>query len=228
MAGSEDFKSRNFWDEPDSKEERGELILKLRQRGVRDLRVLRAMERVPRRLFLSSKFQKQAYRDRALPIDCGQTISAPHMVGMMTSILDIRGNHKVLEIGTGSGYQAAVLSQLAGEVYTVERFETLLRLARQRFDSLGLTTIHSRLSDGFDGWPEKAPFDRIVVTAAAPKVPQALLDQLKPDGIMVIPVGPSGEVQTLFKVTRENTVFSTNKVADVRFVPMVEGVAEAL
>lgn len=225
--GPGQIRARDFWDEPESKEERGELMLKLRRRGVRDLRVLRAMERVPRRLFLSSKYQKFAYRDRALPIDCGQTISAPHMVGLMTSLLDVRGSHRVLEIGTGSGYQAAVLSQLAGEVYTVERYKTLLRLAQQRFESLRLTSIHSRLSDGFDGWKEKAPFDRIIVTAAAPSIPVELQEQLQPNGIMIIPVGPAGGVQTLIKIVRENTVFSSNKIADVRFVPMVEGVAEA-
>jgi len=228
MGGADDIPRRDFWNEPDSVEDRAGLALRLRRLGIRDLRVLRAMERVPRRLFLSSKYQKQAYRDQALPIDCGQTVSAPHLVGLMTSALDIRGSHKVLEIGTGSGYQAAVLSQLAGEVYTVERYQTLMKLARQRFESLRLKNIYCRMSDGFLGWPDKAPFDRIVVTAAAPKIPEALTDQLKLDGIMVIPVGPPGGVQALYKVTRENTVFSTNKIADVRFVSMVAGVAGIL
>jgi protein-L-isoaspartate(D-aspartate) O-methyltransferase len=207
---------------------RAGFTLGLRRHGIRDLRVLTAMEQVPRRLFLPAHLHTDAYSDRALPIECGQTISQPSLVAMMTEALGVQPGDRVLEIGTGSGYQAAVLSKLAREVYTIERFRSLLSLAEERFATLRLGNILTKLDDGALGWPEKAPFDRIVVTAAAPELPGALLGQLKIGGVMVVPVGPAGSVQTLLKVVRTPEGFTPTALAEVRFVPMVAGIASRL
>lgn len=207
---------------------RAGFTLGLRRHGIRDLRVLTAMEQVPRRLFLPAHLHTDAYSDRALPIECGQTISQPSLVAMMTEALGVQPGDRVLEVGTGSGYQAAVLSKLAREVYTIERFRSLLSLAEERFATLRLGNIMAKLDDGALGWPEKAPFDRIIVTAAAPELPEALLGQLKIGGVMVIPVGPAGSVQTLLKVVRTQDGFTPTALAEVRFVPMVGGVASRL
>jgi len=169
-----------------------------------------------------------AYVDRALPIECGQTISQPSLVALMTEALGVQPGDRVLEIGTGSGYQAAVLSKLCKEVYTVERFRSLLTLAEERFATLRLGNVMTRLDDGALGWPEKAPFDRIVVTAAAPEMPEALVEQLKSGGVMVVPVGPPASVQTLYKVVRGSETFTATPLCDVRFVPLVAGVASRL
>ena len=158
------------------------LIMQLRRRGIRDTRVLRAIERVPRELFVDPAFADHAYQDIALPIDCGQTISQPYVVAFMTEKLDLDDSHKVLEIGTGSGYQAAVLSHLCRHVFTVERWRELQKAAGRRFAKLGIANVTTIIGDGWIGWPPQAPYDRIIVTAAAPEPPRALIDQLKPGG----------------------------------------------
>jgi len=205
-----------------------ELIMSLRRQGIRDKRVLNAIERIPREVFIDANFRKQAYEDHALPIECGQTISQPFIVAYMTEQLQVGDRMKVLEVGTGSGYQAAVLSKLCRRVYTIERYRTLLRDAVKRFDQLHLHNITSKIGDGADGWPEQAPFDRIIVTAAAPSIPQKLVEQLKPGGIMIVPVGITsgrGE-QNLVRIERTEEGVKRNDLMPVRFVPLVEGVAK--
>ena len=170
---------------------RMEFLLTLRRRGIGDQAVLRAMDEVPRERFVEADFADSAYADQALPIACGQTISQPYVVAYMTEQLGVRPQHRVLEIGTGSGYQAAVLSRLAREVVSVERYRTLAEQARERLAALGYDNVEVIVGDGFAGAPERAPFDRIIVTAAAENVPQALLDQLADGGVMVLPLGPA-------------------------------------
>ena len=205
-----------------------ELIMSLRRQGIRDKRVLNAIERIPREVFIDVNFRKQAYEDHALPIECGQTISQPFIVAYMTEQLQVGDRMKVLEVGTGSGYQAAVLSKLCRRVYTIERYRTLLRDAVKRFDELHLHNITSKIGDGADGWPEQAPFDRIIVTAAAPSIPQKLVEQLKPGGIMIVPVGITGGrgEQNLVRIERTEEGVTRNDLMPVRFVPLVEGVAK--
>lgn len=204
-----------------------ELVMALRAEGVSDKAVLSAVERTPRDLFVPDSFKNRAYEDRALPIDCGQTISQPYVVAKMTEALEVNDRSKVLEIGTGSGYQAAILARLARRVYTIERYRTLAREAKARFDELRLTTIVQQIGDGSKGWPDQAPFDRIIVTAAAESRPDMLLAQLKEDGICVAPV-QRGAVQTLIRYRRSGTKFYEERMFDVRFVPLVEGAARAL
>ena len=202
------------------------LILGLRRQGVTDARVLEAMEAIDRSVFVHPRFLDQAWEDAALPIDCAQTISQPFVVGLMTQALDVKPRHRVLEIGTGSGYQAAVLSPLARYVYSVERYKALLIEAKKRFEALHLENIITRFGDGGEGWPEQAPFDRIIVTAAAPVEPTTLLAQLKPGGILVAPVG-AGPVQTLLKYVGDGQGgFRRETLCDVRFVPLVAGAAK--
>ncbi len=203
------------------------LILSLRQQGIRDMRVLEAIEKTPRELFVADAFKDQAWDDTALPIESGQTISQPYIVACMTEQLDVQPNMRVLEIGTGSGYQAAVLSRLARRVYTMERHRNLLNKARERFEKLGLNNIVARTADGEKGWPEAAPFDRIIVTAAAASIPKALLAQLAEGGIMIIPVNETPMYQRLVKVTRTPEGFEREKLLPVRFVPLMTGVARA-
>ena len=169
--------------------QRARLILSLRSQGVTDAKVLDALEKTPRDLFVPNLFQERTWEDSALPIACGQTISQPFIVGLMTQALRIESRSRVLEIGTGSGYQTAVLSRLARYVYTVERYRTLMGEAEKRFRQLDLLNVITRFGDGGEGWPEQAPFDRILVTAAAPDEPKALLEQLKPRGTLVAPIG---------------------------------------
>jgi protein-L-isoaspartate(D-aspartate) O-methyltransferase len=200
------------------------LIMQLRKRGIVDRRVLRAMELVPRELFVDPAFTDQAYEDTALPIDCGQTISQPFVVGFMTEKLDPQPEHKVLEIGTGSGYQAAVLSHLCKHVYTIERYRELQKSADAKLHELGIDNVTTIIGDGWLGWPPQAPFDRIIVTAAAPHAPQALIDQLAPDGRMIIPLGPTRETQVLTCIDKsEDGTVETTETLPVRFVPLVEG-----
>ena len=208
--------------------EKIELIMGLRKQGIRDKRVLSAIERVPREKFIAATFRKQAYEDHALPIECGQTISQPYVVAYMTEQLHVGDRMKVLEVGTGSGYQAAVLAKLCRRVYTIERYRTLLNDALKRFDELRLHNITANVGDGAKGWPEQAPFDRIIVTAAAPSVPQALVDQLKEGGFMIVPVGPSGgrDEQKLVRIERTAEGVKREELLPVRFVPLVEGVAK--
>ncbi|MEQ9520203.1 MAG: protein-L-isoaspartate(D-aspartate) O-methyltransferase [Parvibaculum sp.] len=203
------------------------LVMTLRRQGIRSNDVLAAIERVPREIFVTGSFREQAYDDHALPIECGQTISQPYIVAYMTEKLEIGDRMKVLEVGTGSGYQAAVLAQLCRRVYTIERYRTLLADAVKRFEILGFHNITAKVGDGNKGWPEQAPFDRIIVTAAAPEVPMGLADQLKIGGIMVVPVDvDSGQQgQLLVRLTREEDGFKKEELLPVRFVPLVAGVA---
>jgi len=190
----------------------------IRARDVRSPLVLSAMEKVPRHLFVPETFRPQAYDDYPLPIGENQTISQPYIVALMTSLLELKGGEKVLEIGTGSGYQAAVLAQIAGEVYSMEILGTLAERARTTLGELGYTNVRVRQGDGYSGWPEEAPFDAIMVTAAPTKVPQPLLDQLKVGGRLVIPVGRY--FQDLLVFTRTTDGFEKRNVIPVRFVPM--------
>jgi protein-L-isoaspartate(D-aspartate) O-methyltransferase len=204
------------------------MILRLRRRGITDRRVLVAIESVPRSLFVPPAIGRDAYADRALPIDCGQTISAPGMVGMMTAALEVGEDDRVLEIGTGSGYQTAVLARLARRVYTVDRFRTLVETALSRFRTLRLTNVVTMVGDGMLGWPEEAPFDRIVVTASGEEVPAALESQLRVGGILVMPVGPPDGLQELKKIVRTESGFEESTLAEVRFVPLIPGKAARL
>ena len=215
--------------EKDSPETRlARLILNLRSQGVSDAGVLNAIESTPRDLFTPDLFQERAWEDSALPIACGQTISQPFIVGLMTQALGLEPRARVLEIGTGSGYQTTVLSKLSRRVYTVERYRTLMGEAEARFKQLGLTNVITRFGDGGLGWPEQAPFDRILVTAAAPDEPKALLSQLKPTGVLVAPIG-KGPVQSLKRYTGDGKGgFAVEVLTDVRFVPLLDGVAREL
>jgi protein-L-isoaspartate(D-aspartate) O-methyltransferase len=203
-----------------------QFLYALRSHGVTDKRVLEAMEAVDRGLFVRGLFAERAYEDMPLPISCGQTISQPSVVGLMTQALDVRPRDKVLEIGTGSGYQAAVLARLARRVYTVDRHRRLVREAREIFERLGLHTITAMVADGTRGLPDQAPFDRILVTAAAEDPPGPLLAQLAIGGIMVVPVGQSDAVQHLIKVTRTEKGYEYEELRPVRFVPLVEGLGQ--
>ncbi len=198
-------------------------LFALRSRGVTDARVLTAMERVDRGLFVRGIFADRAYEDMPLPIACGQTISQPSVVGLMTQALQVHPRDTVLEVGTGSGYQAAILAQLCRRVYTVDRYRRLVREAAELFRQLDLTNITTMTADGSFGLPDQGPFDRIIVTAAAEDPPGPLLEQLKPGGIMVLPVGQSDTVQSLIKVTRTSRGFDYEELRPVRFVPLVEG-----
>jgi protein-L-isoaspartate(D-aspartate) O-methyltransferase len=199
------------------------LIMQLRRRGIRDNNVLRAIERVPRDLFVDPEWADYAYRDEPLPIACGQTISQPYVVAFMTERLELDVRHKVLEIGTGSGYQAAVLSHLCRRVYTVERWRELQKAAERRLTALGITNVSTIIGDGWLGWPPQAPFDRIIVTAAAKEAPQALLDQLKLGGRMIIPLGESRETQNLVQIDKTESDLTKTNLLPVRFVPLVHG-----
>jgi len=204
------------------------LILALRAQGVSDPAVLAAMERTPRDMFTEELFKDRAWEDQALPIECGQTISQPFIVGLMTQALALEPRARVLEIGTGSGYQTAILSRLSRLVYTVERYRTLMKQAEKRFAALELTNIITKFGDGGQGWREQAPFDRIIVTAAAQDEPKKLLKQLKPNGVLVAPVG-RGSVQKLNRYAGDGTgAFTVETLCDVRFVPMLDGVAKEL
>ena len=212
----------------DESEQRMEFMLTLRQRGISDKAVLRAMDQVPREHFVEARFADSAYADQAMPIACGQTISQPYVVAYMTEQLQVRPNHRVLEVGTGSGYQAAVLSRLAREVVTLERYRTLANSARARLRTLNYTNVEVLLGDGFGGEPMRAPYDRIIVTAAAESIPQALIAQLAEDGIMVLPLGPHDGGQELIKLTKTGQGISRENLIGVRFVPLLPGQAREL
>jgi protein-L-isoaspartate(D-aspartate) O-methyltransferase len=202
------------------------LIMDLRNAGVTDTRVLAAIERVPRETFVEEAFLDQAYANQALPISCGQTISQPLVVGLMTQALEVSDRHKVLEVGTGSGYQAAILGRLARRVYTIERHRDLLAAAEARFKALNIHNVTTLVGDGYKGWPAQAPFDRILVTAAARITPPDLVAQLSDEGgIMVLPVGDvAGLHQEVIRVRKEGTQFKSERLFPVRFVPLVEGI----
>jgi len=199
------------------------LIMELRHAGIGDARILGAMEKTPRELFIPDEFQDQAYENVALPIANGQTISQPYVVALMTEKLELGERDKVLEIGTGSGYQAAILARLCRRVFTIERHHALVRDAEARFRALGLGNIVTLFADGTRGWPDQAPFDRIIVTAASPEIPMALVEQLAPGGIMVLPVGAEFHDQRLVRVRRRESDYEREDLAWVRFVPMVAG-----
>ncbi len=199
------------------------LILELRSSGVTDTRVLGALERVPRALFVPATFRVRAYENVALPIGHGQTISQPQIVALMTEALEVNERHIVLEIGTGSGYQAAVLAKLARRVFTIERHRAMLKSAEERFRQLRLHNITLRFGDGTKGWPEQPRFDRIIVTAAAETVPDALLLSLAEDGVLVAPVGAEKRDQTLLRIRRQGERFTAEELCKVRFVPLLAG-----
>ncbi len=201
-----------------------QFLFALRSHGVTDSRVLEAMEKIDRAAFTPGGiFADRAYDDMPLPISCGQTISQPSVVGIMTQALNVQPRDKVLEVGTGSGYQAAILSQLARRVYTVDRYSQLVRDARAVFDAMDLTNVTTFTADGSFGLPDQAPFDRIIVTAAAEDPPGPLMAQLKVGGIMVVPVGQSDAVQSLIRVTRHAAGYDYDELRPVRFVPLLEG-----
>lgn len=210
----------------DDAERQMRFLYALRSKGVTDARVLTAMERVDRGAFVTGLFAERAYEDMPLPIACGQTISQPSVVGLMTQALAVNPRDRVLEVGTGSGYQAAILSLLARRVYTIDRHRRLVREAQVLFDAMALANITAFVADGSFGLPDQAPFDRILVTAAAEDPPGPLLAQLKIGGIMVLPVGQSDAVQSLIKVTRSETGFDYEELRPVRFVPLIEGLGQ--
>ena len=207
-------------------EEKMQFLYAIRSRGITDSRVLNAMEKIDRKKFLKGVFEEKAYQDIPLPIACGQTISQPSIVAQMTQSLNVTPRCKVLEIGTGSGYQAAILSRLARRVYTLERHLELMIQAQNVFDNLNLSNITAMRSDGSRGLPAQAPFDRILLTAAAEDPPAPLLEQLKVNGIMVLPVGQSDSIQTMIKITKTEKGLSYHEMGEVRFVPLIEGIAE--
>lgn len=202
------------------------LIFALRSNGITNPRILDAIERTPREFFLDRAFQDRAFEDIPLPIACGQTISQPSVVGLMTQALSITPRCKVLEVGAGSGYQAAVLARLARRVYAIERHRPLARQARARIEALALSTVSIMTGDGARGWPEQAPFDRILLTAAAEDPPKLLLDQLRVGGIMVLPVGQSDEMQQLIKIVKLESGLDYHELGPVRFVPLLPDVAK--
>jgi protein-L-isoaspartate(D-aspartate) O-methyltransferase len=206
-----------------------EFQLALRRRGISDQAVLRAMDEVPREYFVAAGFTETAYADQALPIACGQTISQPFVVAYMTEKLEVEPQHRVLEIGTGSGYQAAILARLAREVVSIERYRTLADAARERLKTLGYTNVTIRSGDGMAGAPDLAPFDRIMVTAAAEDVPEALVAQLAEGGKMVLPVGPRHDAQYIVRLTKQpDGALSREELIAVRFVPLLPGQAREL
>ena len=207
---------------------RMQFLLDLRRHGIMDAAVLRAMEEVPREKFVMADHVRSAYADQALPILCGQTISQPYVVAYMTEQLALSPDHHVLEIGTGSGYQAAILSRLAAKVTSIERYRTLAESARARLAGLGYDNVEVIAGDGMAGAPDRAPFDRIIVTAAADEIPSALVDQLVVGGIMILPLGPRRGDQVLVRLTRTETGVERDELIGVRFVPLVPGQAREL
>ncbi len=203
------------------------LVLSLRLAGIVDTRVLSAIERVPREAFVPRALQHQAYENMAIPIGHGQTLSQPHVVAQMTQALEANDRHKVLEIGTGSGYQTAVLAQLCRRVYSIERHGPLQAAAEARLKRLRLHNVTMRVGDGMRGWKEQAPFDRILVTAAAAEPPEILINQLSDGGILILPLGAQGRDQSLLRVSRRGDAFDSEEISVVRFVPLVPGAADA-
>jgi protein-L-isoaspartate(D-aspartate) O-methyltransferase len=214
--------------DPAADVERMGFQLALRRRGISDQAVLRAMDEVPREYFVAAEFIDSAYADQALPIACGQTISQPYVVGYMTEQLELGPQHRVLEIGTGSGYQAAVLSRIVREVVSIERYRTLADAARERLRTLAYGNVTIVAGDGFLGAPERAPFDRIIVTAAAEAVPEALVEQLVEGGKMVLPLGPREGTQHIVKLAKGANGPTRENLIAVRFVPLLPGRAREL
>jgi protein-L-isoaspartate(D-aspartate) O-methyltransferase len=207
---------------------RMQFLLTMRRRGIGDATVLRALDEVPREHFVGHEFQDAAYADQALPIACGQTISQPYVVAFMTEHLGVQPSHRVLEVGTGSGYQAAILSRLSREVVSVERYRTLAETARTRLRTLGYDNVDVRVGDGLAGVSDRAPYDRIIVTAAAEAIPDALVSELAEDGVMVLPLGPHAGPQQLIKLTKGEQGIKQEPLIGVRFVPLLPGTAREL
>lgn len=205
-----------------------ELIMSLRSKGITERRLLSALETTPRELFVPVSLAEFAHDDRALPIECGQTISQPTVIATMLTHLNLDDRHKVLEVGSGSGYVTAILSQLCRRVYAIERYKTLMRQAEEKLLSLGITNVTFLLGDGTKGWAPQAPFERILVSAAAQTIPTMLADQLEEGGQMVIPIGPPNDKQMLVHVERQGKVFKEREIIPVRFVPLVEGTTRLL
>lgn len=203
--------------------DRVNLIMQLRRRGIHDTRVLRAVEMVPREAFVDPAFEELAYQDSALPIECGQTISQPYVVAYMTEKLAPEPLDTVLEVGTGSGYQAAVLSHLCRRVYTIERYKELQKSAEKRLEKLGIPNVTTIIGDGWLGWPPQAPYERIIVTAAATEPPKELLEQLKMGGRMIVPLGETRETQFLTQIDKAKDGLEHTELLPVRFVPLVKG-----
>ncbi|MEJ1159486.1 protein-L-isoaspartate(D-aspartate) O-methyltransferase [Prosthecomicrobium sp. N25] len=204
------------------------LILGLRVRGLRDMTVLGAIEQVPRKLFVTAEDRHRALNDRPLAIECGQTIPAPSTVGTLLQALGPAPGQRVLEVGTGSGYMAAVIARIAGTVFTLDRYRTLVELAVERFAALRAGNVVAAVGDGFLGWPDHAPFDRILVSGSAPEVPAALLEQLRPEGALVMPVGAAGAPQRLLRLTRGDRGLVEEDLGEIRAVPLVPGRAQTL
>lgn len=206
------------------------LVMALRGQGITDMRVLEAMEKTPREIFVEEPFEPSAYQNTALPIACGQTISQPYIVAYATQALEVEPKHRVLEIGTGSGYQAAVLSPLCRMVYTVERHRPLLMEAQERFKKLKLHNVVVRHGDGLKGWPEQAPFDRILLSAAVPEVPNILIEQLNPGGILIAPLGKDAGAESfsqyLTKIIRTESGIRQEALIPVMYVPMLPGLPD--
>lgn len=211
----------------DLEAEKAYLLKVLKNNGIRDDLVLQAMYEVPRELFVGEAMRDRAWENVALPIERGQTISQPFVVAYMTEALQLTDRHRVLEIGTGSGYQAAILAKICRRVYTLERHRPLYNHAVKLFDSLDLGKVTPKFGDGNLGWPEQAPFDRIIITAAAPEVPEALINQLAPGGILVAPIGPSHFNQALIRILKGEGTHKIEELLPVRFVPLLEGVEES-
>ena len=209
--------------EPGLVQKRLRLLMELRRAGIGDARVLGAIERTPREKFVPVSFRDQAYENVALPIAEGQTVSQPYVVALMTEKLEVGDRHKVIEIDTGSGYQTAVLARLCRRVFSIERHRVLSREAERRFGELRLRNIVCRFGDGTKGWPEQAPYDRVMVTAAAAQIPTVLIEGLAPGGVLVAPVGEDHRDQRLLRIRRNDTGFSTEDLGLVRFVPLVAG-----
>jgi len=221
-------KERTLDNSRDESVDRMEFLLSLRRRGISDAAVLRAIDAVPREKFVLAEFADAAYADQAMPIACGQTISQPYVVAYMTEQLEVKREHRVLEVGTGSGYQAAILSQLAGEVISVERYRTLAETARKALAGCGYDNVTVVVGDGLEGVPEHAPYDRIIVTAAAEAIPQKLVDELAEGGVMVLPLGQHDGPQRIVKLTRGEGGVTQQDLIWVRFVPLLPGQAREL
>lgn len=201
--------------------DKAKLLLQIRQEGVTDAKLLAAFEAIPRDKFVGNRFAMNAFENRALPIGCGQTISQPSVIAIMTNALEVSDRMKVLEIGTGSGYQTTILARMCRRVYTVERHRDLSFEASRRFNDLAIHNVSTRIGDGYYGWPEQAPFHRIMVTAASAEPPPKLVEQLGDDGIMVLPIGRPDRIQTLFRLRKQGTEILKERLVEVRFVPLV-------
>jgi len=206
-----------------NKIEKYDLLLELKKSGITDSNILNVIEDVDRSLFIDKNLNEKSNLNIALPIECGQTISQPLVVAHMTQMLEINKNLRVLEIGTGSGYQSYILSKLFRFVYTIERYYTLIKKAQELLKDLNVKNVFFKHSDGGLGWSEQAPFDRIMVTASAPEIPKKLLNQLSDDGIMIIPIGEEHSNQVLKKIVKDGKKYSSQNIMEVRFVPLLEG-----